>query len=129
MLRACCERVVSMLRTRLRATSNIRSLSPLPPCCDYITNMLRPVLCATSNIKSSPLSPPRHKSQHHMLQHRNSTSATLKFNVCNTTCVCNIELDICKHRKIMFATSKKLLSNFETFAWDTCNMSRTLVRT
>jgi hypothetical protein len=61
MLRACCECVVSMLRTRLRATSNMRSLSPLPPCCDYITNMLRPVLHATSNIKGSPHSPPQHK--------------------------------------------------------------------
>jgi hypothetical protein len=80
MLRACCERVVSMLRTRLRATSNIRSLSPLPPCCDYITNMLRPVLRATSNIKSSPLFPPQHKTQHH-------TSATSKLNIRN---ICQI---------------------------------------
>jgi hypothetical protein len=37
MLQACCERVPSMLRTRLRATSNIRHLSfPSPTCCDHV---------------------------------------------------------------------------------------------
>jgi hypothetical protein len=121
MPRACCERVASMLQTRLRATSNIRSLSPPPPCCDYIMNMLRPMLRVTSSIKSSPLSPPRHKSQHHM-------SATSKFNICNikiyclqhsTTCVCksnstsaNVENECLQHRKIYYLI-------FETLAWDT----------
>jgi hypothetical protein len=39
----CCERVASMLRTRLRATSNIRSLSSLlPSCCDHVAIILRP---------------------------------------------------------------------------------------
>jgi hypothetical protein len=37
MLRACCERVPSVLRTRLRATSNIGRLSsPSPTCCDHV---------------------------------------------------------------------------------------------
>jgi hypothetical protein len=64
MLRACCERVPSMLRTRLRATSNIRRLSsPSPTCCDYIAVMLLPVLRATSNIRS-PSSPSSFLTQH-----------------------------------------------------------------
>jgi hypothetical protein len=59
MLRACCEHVPSMLRTRLRATSNIRRLSsPSPTCCDYVATMLRSVLRATSNIRSLPSPPP-----------------------------------------------------------------------
>jgi hypothetical protein len=45
MLRVCCERVPSMLRTRLRATSKHQaSFFPLPhmlrPCCDYVATML-----------------------------------------------------------------------------------------
>jgi hypothetical protein len=85
MSRACCERVPSMLRTRLRATSNIGRLSsPSLTCCDHVATMLRPVLRATSkHQKPSPL-PPRHKPNITCLQHRNSTSATLKINICNT---------------------------------------------
>jgi hypothetical protein len=41
MLRACCERVPSMLRTRLHATSNIGRLSSTSPtCCDHVATML-----------------------------------------------------------------------------------------
>jgi hypothetical protein len=40
---------------------------------------------------------------HMCLQHRNSISATSKINVSNI---------------------EKFISNFETFAWDTCNISR-----
>jgi hypothetical protein len=87
-----------VLRTRLHPTSGV--FLNLTPCCYYITNMLRPVLRATSNIKSSPLSP-RHKSQHHMSAHRNSTSTTLKFNVCN----------IQQH---VYATSNSASANIES---------------
>jgi hypothetical protein len=46
MLRACCEHVPSMLRMRLRATSNIGRLSsPSPTCCDHIAT------CVACNIQ------------------------------------------------------------------------------
>jgi hypothetical protein len=71
-----CERVASMLRTRLHATSNIRSLSSLlHTCCDYIATMLRPMLLATSNIRSP------------------------------TSHVCNIKIQHPQHWNLIFATS------------------------
>jgi hypothetical protein len=57
------------------------------------------------------------------LQHRNSTSATLNINVCNTQQhvsatswlnICNTKINVC---------NIEIGSNFETFALDTCNMS------
>jgi hypothetical protein len=75
MLRACCERVPSMLRTRLRATSNIGRLSSPSPL--HVATMLRSVLRATSNIKSPPSPPPPwHNTQHYM-------SVTSKLNIRN----------------------------------------------
>jgi hypothetical protein len=62
--------------------------------------MLQPVLRATSNIRS-PLPPAQYKPNITSLQHQNSTSATLKFSVCNTQQHCTF---------------------FETFAWDTCKL-------
>jgi hypothetical protein len=116
-----------MLREGCVQHSNISRPSPsLPPAsCDYVATMLRPVLRATSNIRS-PLPPPRHKPNIACLQHRNSTSATLKFNVYNTQqhVSATSRLDP-QHQKSMFTTSKIFRSNFETFAWDTCNMPRT----
>jgi hypothetical protein len=110
MLRACCEYVTKMLRTRLLATSNIRSLPSLLP---HVATMLR-LYCGhvatrvACNIQhQEPLLPfPQHNTQHHVsatskrsvyniekimfatlnstcLQHRDSASTTSKINGCN----------------------------------------------
>jgi hypothetical protein len=78
MLRTCCEYVVNAVTCNIQ---HHESFFPPPPCCDYIATMLRPVMRATSNIMSSTLDT---NSNITCLQHQNSTSATLKFNVCNT---------------------------------------------
>jgi hypothetical protein len=179
----CCEcvaRVPSMLRTRLRATSNIGRLSSTSPtCCDHVATMLRPCcdLCCVQHPTSGALPPllldttpnikclqhrnstsatfaksqrniKMHMSQHvrvdktqetkccniikttthvvcniqhqelpllldtqtsHVCNNENSTSATLKFNVCNpTTCVCNIKTRRLQHRNSTSATVKHL---------------------
>jgi hypothetical protein len=116
----------------------------LRPSCDYIAAMLWPVLRATSNIRSSPPLLLNTNPNIACLQHRNSTYATLRFNVYNiqhmgpssstqhpTSHICNIETQHPQHRKLMFATLKLFRSNFETFTWTTrniyehrCNMFR-----
>jgi hypothetical protein len=83
MLRVCCERVPSMLRTRLRATSKHQASFFSPPphvatmlrlCCDHV------VTRDACNIQTSgalpPPPPPWHNTNITCLQHRNSTFAT-----------------------------------------------------
>jgi hypothetical protein len=106
MLRACCECVTKMLRTRLLATFNIRSLSSLLPhvatilrsCCDPCC-VQHPTSGASSPFSSTQHPTPRvcnietQRLQHWKimfatpnstcLQHRDSTSATSKINGCN----------------------------------------------
>jgi hypothetical protein len=80
----CCEFVCGMLRATGRATSNIRSLSSLAPMlrlyCDHVATR---VAC---NIQHQELSPLLLDTKPNIIrpQHRYSTSATLKINVCNT---------------------------------------------
>jgi hypothetical protein len=66
-----------MLGVILRATSNIRGSHMFSPDTTPKRPMLRPVLRATSNIMSPP------PSSFTCLQHRNSSSARLKINICN----------------------------------------------
>jgi hypothetical protein len=84
MLRACCECVTKMLRTRLLATSNTSFPFPLPhvatillPCCDPCC------VQHPTSVTSSPFSSTQHPTPH----------------------VCNIETQRLQHWKIMFATS------------------------
>jgi hypothetical protein len=111
----------------LRATSNIRSLSPSSP---HVATILRSccdrVACNIQHQEPSS-HPPRHKTQHHM-------SATSKLNIRNIkilclqhpiTRVCNIEIQHPQHQKSIFATSKIFRSNFETFTGNTCSMPST----
>jgi hypothetical protein len=144
----CCEFVCGMLRAAgcEHPTSGV-FLPSSPSCCDYNATMLRPVFaCNIQHQEPSP-PPPRHKPNIKCLQHRNSTFATLKFNVYNiqhqgwhsfhstqhpTSHVCDIETQHPQHRNSTSATSKinicnikKIRSNFETFTWNTRNTART----
>jgi hypothetical protein len=90
--------------------------------CDHVATVLR----ATSNIRSPPFVLFDTKLNITSLQHRNSTSAALKFKFAtpNNTCL-PIETQHSQHRKSMFPTLKIFRSNFETFTWNTRNMPRT----
>jgi hypothetical protein len=119
-LRACCE----PLREGCVQHSNI-SRSPPPSCCDHVATILRP--CCMQHPTSGAFPPSStQKPTSHVCKHRNSTSATLKFNICNTQQyasttskldICNIEINACN--------IEKFISNIETFARDTWNISRT----
>jgi hypothetical protein len=136
-LRACCERVAKMLRMRLLATSNIRSLSSLIP---HVATMLRlycgyvathvacniqhqePLLLNTTPNTTCP-------------QHRNATSTTLKFNVCNTQQhvsatsrldVRNIENRCLQHQKYLDLILKHSHGTLATCQGCGCNMFTTI---
>jgi hypothetical protein len=112
-----------------------------PPCCDYIATMLRPIFaCNIQHQEPSPPPPPRHKPNIKCLQHRNSTFATLKFNVYNIQHqgVILLPLDTTpnitclRHRNSTSATLKKYLQHqksldriLKTFTWNTRNTART----
>jgi hypothetical protein len=108
----CCEHVACSIQTS-RASSLLLWHNTQET---HVATMLQPVLC---NIQYRDLSSPPSR-------HKTSTFATLKFNVCNTNITC------LQHRDSTSAASKinvcnieKFRSNFETFAWDTRNISRT----
>jgi hypothetical protein len=124
MFRACCEHVACNIQHQESFSLHPHVATILLLYCDHVVNVLH----ATSNIRSSPPRPPQHNTKPNItcLQHRNSTSATLKFNVCN------IQQHVSEHQDSTFATSKinvpttKIFrSNFETFTWKTRNMPRT----
>jgi hypothetical protein len=109
MLRAIASHVACNIQT------SVGHLPPPPmlrPCCD---------LCCVQHPTSVALLPLLDTNPNiTCLQHRNSTSTTLKFNVCNiqhqepsspsstqhpTSHICNIETQQLQHQKLMFATS------------------------
>jgi hypothetical protein len=76
--------ITSNVASRLRVILKYQQASSLLlPCCDHVAvaTLLRSVLRATSNIMSLT---PRHNTNIICPQHRNSTSVILKFNVYNT---------------------------------------------
>jgi hypothetical protein len=137
MLRVCCERVAKILRMWLLARSNISSLSSLIPhvatmwrlYCGYVATCVAcngphqepPLLNTTPNTTC--------------LQHQNATSATLKFNVCNTQQhvsatsrldIRNIENRCLQHQKYLDLILKHSHGTLATYQGCGCNMFTTI---
>jgi hypothetical protein len=127
MLRMCCENVANAVAYNIQH-QEFSSLIPMLRL--YCFHVAIRVACNIQHQESSP-PPPRHKLNITCLQHRNSTPATLKFNICDTQqhLFATSILSIYSIKKLTFATRRINIRNIETSkstlttsARNTCNI-------
>jgi hypothetical protein len=108
----CCENVANAVAYNIQH-QEFSSLIPMLRL--YCFHVAIRVACNIQHQESSP-PPPRHKLNITCLQHRNSTPATLKFNICDTQqhLFATSILSIYSIKKLTFATRRINIRNIET---------------